>query len=242
MAVNKVIYNGRTLIDISDSTANAENTLQGTVGYSADGEKFIGTASVSSLYATGRKETVIFPVSGWTASGDVYTQSVAANVNGEKAITQILLSEDVYTRLSELEADSNLVKVEVLSGSVRVTIAEKPEVALKMEIAIINGLAASSKSALMCLDGEGFVFALRANAWTKSGNTYTQTRAVDGLTDGIIFGDALLDDEDSTAETELAEARTVAKFEVSNGSIKAICYGYPPEKDLQYFIKVFSKE
>lgn len=45
MAVNKVIYNGSTLIDISDSTVEASNVLSGYVGYDKAGNRFTGTAS-----------------------------------------------------------------------------------------------------------------------------------------------------------------------------------------------------
>ena len=42
--VNKVVYNGNTLIDISDTTAAAEDVLTGKNFYTADGSFETGTA------------------------------------------------------------------------------------------------------------------------------------------------------------------------------------------------------
>jgi len=43
-AVNKVIYDGTTLIDISDTTATAQTILTGYSAYGADGKKISGLA------------------------------------------------------------------------------------------------------------------------------------------------------------------------------------------------------
>ena len=43
MAISKVIYGGDTLIDITDSTIESSNMLDGTVGYSSAGERTVGT-------------------------------------------------------------------------------------------------------------------------------------------------------------------------------------------------------
>ena len=42
MAVNKVVYNGRTLVDLTEDTVSAENTLSGVIGHGADGKAFTG--------------------------------------------------------------------------------------------------------------------------------------------------------------------------------------------------------
>lgn len=242
------------------SVLNQINRLQGNIAASLSEVKAKGVAvpetstsdnlpalikqiSVGdAVYATGRRLNVVFPAAGWTLSGGVYTQNIAANVTAnDKGIAQILLSDDLYTRLGEMDADENVKRVVLQNGSVLVELAELPEVDLTLEISIINGLSASSKAALMCLDAKPFVITLEANAWTQSGDSYTQTVTVDGLTDGIVFGDILLNDDDSIAENELIEVKAVTKFEVLNGSITVICFGYPPEIDLHYFIKLFKE-
>lgn len=49
MAVNKVeLADGTSLIDITDSTATAEDVVSGKVFYAANGARTIGTASIPS--------------------------------------------------------------------------------------------------------------------------------------------------------------------------------------------------
>lgn len=43
MSINKVIYNGKTLIDISDSTVTDDNIEEGLIAYSGDGKRVVGT-------------------------------------------------------------------------------------------------------------------------------------------------------------------------------------------------------
>lgn len=45
MAVNKVVFGNTTIMDITDSTATANNMLAGTKAYGANGEPVIGTIS-----------------------------------------------------------------------------------------------------------------------------------------------------------------------------------------------------
>lgn len=43
MTINKVVYDGTTLMDISDSTVTADTLLAGQVAYDKDGERIVGT-------------------------------------------------------------------------------------------------------------------------------------------------------------------------------------------------------
>lgn len=56
MAVNKVVYGGSTIIDISDSTVTEDTLSNGVTAYSASGEKITGTR-VDVTYSTGTETT-----------------------------------------------------------------------------------------------------------------------------------------------------------------------------------------
>ena len=51
--VNKVVYDGNTLIDISDTTATPENVKSGEVFYDASGTRSVGTANYVEPYVAG---------------------------------------------------------------------------------------------------------------------------------------------------------------------------------------------
>lgn len=68
MGVNKVIYGGRTVLDITDSTVTPSKVLSGAIGYGADGERFTGTLVISDPYTKARRVDITLPASGWIQS------------------------------------------------------------------------------------------------------------------------------------------------------------------------------
>lgn len=48
MAVNKVVYNGDTLIDLSSDTVTADKLLQGVTAHDAAGNLIVGTLVIHS--------------------------------------------------------------------------------------------------------------------------------------------------------------------------------------------------
>lgn len=82
MAINKVIFAGKTLIDISDSTVRPETLAEGVVAYNAKGERIVGTmkaGGASSTVNVLNDENGNLRLSGLTASyedGNVTTGNV----------------------------------------------------------------------------------------------------------------------------------------------------------------------
>lgn len=72
MAINKVIYGGNTLIDITDTTALANKVLSGFYFYGRDGVKTLGTCDFDA------------DTSDATASADDILYGETAYVNGNK--------------------------------------------------------------------------------------------------------------------------------------------------------------
>lgn len=67
MAVNKVIYGGSTLVDMTDATATAADILSGETAYLKDGTKATGSLVVQNYY-TGSSD----PSSSLGNNGDIY--------------------------------------------------------------------------------------------------------------------------------------------------------------------------
>ena len=63
MAVNKVVYEKRVLIDISDSTVTPETLAEGVIAYNAKGERIVGTHKCASndaaILGTAKLGTVV---------------------------------------------------------------------------------------------------------------------------------------------------------------------------------------
>lgn len=239
MSVNKVIYDGQTLIDISDSTINSSNMLEGVVGYGANGKKVIGAVTLSSMYPTSSKFNVSLPASKWILNSGAYVQDVAADVAVSDCIIVQILSTDDY---ASVIADY-MSKVECGDGYVRVTFSELPDIDLCLEIALINGLTESSKEALSCLNCEQLVLSFSRSGWSiNDDGLYSQSIPIDVLASDVIYGEILLSDDRHLAEKEIEESYAVSKIEVSNGLITAICYENKPDVTLKYFLKRFKAE
>ena len=93
MGVNKVVYGGKTLVDMTDATATPETVLEGYTAYGANGTRIVGTAS-----ATKRREVSIsLPLAGW-ADGQ---QTV--NVPGVTTDATVIVGGDPGSDYNEFE-------------------------------------------------------------------------------------------------------------------------------------------
>jgi hypothetical protein len=73
MAVNKVVYSGDTLMDITDTTTTEDSVVKGKTFYKADGTRAIGTAEYEPLIV--KFNRTLAPAS-WTAYGNYFRQTV----------------------------------------------------------------------------------------------------------------------------------------------------------------------
>ena len=240
MAVNKVIYDGRTLIDISDSTVDSSSMLSGVIAYAANGDKIIGQASINDMFAKGRKVYTVLKSSDWVQSNGEFVQTVQADVlESEYGIAQVSLSSSYAILADELVIADRITKVALNNGSVKVHISEKPSINITLEIAIIDGLTSATKSSLLTTNSEQFSFALTRFGWNETNGIYSQTIPLDVNASDIIFGEIILSDDTSIAFEELTQSNLVSQFIVSSGSITAIALDQAPTVDLHYVIKRF---
>lgn len=77
MSINKVVYGENTLIDLTDTTANASDVASGKYFYGKDGVKTLGLSSASSYKKIGEGEFTV-------NTTDTTSTSIATiNCNGE---------------------------------------------------------------------------------------------------------------------------------------------------------------
>ena len=74
MAINRVEYNGRVLIDLNEDTVTEDNLLEGIVAHDASGNQIVGTirenGDVSQSFS-GLVETSIIIPKGYTTGGTI---------------------------------------------------------------------------------------------------------------------------------------------------------------------------
>lgn len=110
MAINKVIYGGNTLIDITDTTAVASTVLSGSYFYGRDGVKTEGTCAYNA------------DTSDATAvAADILTGS-SAYVNGNK-INGSMVNNGAVTGTITTKAQQYTIPVGYHDGSGKVSIA-----------------------------------------------------------------------------------------------------------------------
>ena len=85
MAVNKVVYNGSTLVDLTDTTAQTDDVKSGKVFYSASGERSVGSGSGSEPVNYASSQTIAGPADKAVSIpfGQVATDSVSTAFTAE---------------------------------------------------------------------------------------------------------------------------------------------------------------
>lgn len=135
MAINKVIYDGETLMDVTDSTVTEENLLSGAVAYNAAGERIVGAVVTVPVDATptegsgnavssggvfealksaggggsATRHTVTLTTGGWV-SGDGYAWQQTVAVSGATITTDTDFDVDVDQSGTDANADALILE------------------------------------------------------------------------------------------------------------------------------------
>ena len=118
MAISKVVYGNDTLIDITDSTVDASNMLNGTVGYSSAGDRVVGNVTIPTV----NNSTVTIQKNGTNVDSFTLNQSTDKTINITMAKGDVGLSNvpNVTTNnqtptFSEATTRANIASGEKLS-------------------------------------------------------------------------------------------------------------------------------
>lgn len=110
MAINKVIYGGNTLMDITDTTALADKVLSGFYFYGRDGVKTAGTCEYNA------------DTSDATATASDILSGSSAYVNGNK-ITGTMVNNGAVSGVISTKAQQYTIPIGYHDGSGKVQIA-----------------------------------------------------------------------------------------------------------------------
>lgn len=110
MAINKVIYGGNTLIDITDTTALADKVLAGYYFYGRDGVKTAGTSTFNA------------DTSDATATASEILTGSSAYVNGNK-VNGAMVNNGAVTGTISTKAQQYTIPIGYHDGSGKVSIA-----------------------------------------------------------------------------------------------------------------------
>lgn len=100
MAINKVVYAGNTLIDITDTTATAFDVTAGKYFYAADGTKTLGTSSSGGGSGTADYVSGTFTVSSETSVASGGTNFPGLTLPWKPDFVEIIITEDSFNAIS----------------------------------------------------------------------------------------------------------------------------------------------
>lgn len=118
MAINKVIYSGSTVMDITDTTATESTVVKGKTFYKANGVRATGTADYQPKITT---QTVSLS-SSWSGSGPYYQtiltgQSAGLQVNLNPTIDQLAALADAGVTSMVAANENGTVKIYAAGAS-----------------------------------------------------------------------------------------------------------------------------
>ena len=126
MAINKVVYSGSTVMDITDTTATESTVVKGKTFYKANGVRATGTADYQQKITT---QTVSLS-SSWSGSGPYY-QTI---LTGQSAGLQVNLNPTIQqlTALGEAGVTSMVAANE--NGTVKIYVSGAVPAAMNLQI------------------------------------------------------------------------------------------------------------
>lgn len=251
MGVSKVVYGGKTLVDLTADSVTAETLAKGITAHDATGTKITGTATAQNYFAKARRAVITLPASGWALANGVYTQQVSANVTAnDSPFSQCVLSADYATAVDEMREMQWIEKIETYNGYIIAScfdcpgMAGRPDIDLTISLVAIDGITEAALETIACANAKQITVTAPASGWEWDGHIYSQTIAANVQAGDVLFGDGLFSADLSAALEEVAQLPRMTDILPGAGSLTISCYDTdnsgPPDVDISLCFKVFS--
>ncbi len=139
MGVNKVVYSGQTLIDLTSDTVDAASLRAGLVAHNASGSQITGTAVVADgVKMLFRNLTV--PTSAWVNDGTYSDYPYRARITAS-GVTESMWPDVLFSAASISALESNQIGVPYArsnSGSVDIFASAKPSGDITIDYLILR--------------------------------------------------------------------------------------------------------
>ena len=126
MAINKVVYSGSTVMDITDTTATESTVVKGKTFYKANGARATGTADYQPKITT---QTV--SLSGSWSGSDPYYKTI---LTGQPAGLQVNLNPTISQLAALADAGVTSMVAANENGTVKIYVAGAAPAAMTMQI------------------------------------------------------------------------------------------------------------
>lgn len=126
MAINKVVYSGSTVMDITDTTATESTVVKGKTFYKANGARATGTADYQQKITT----QIVSLSSSWSGSGPYYQTILTGQPDG----LQVNLNPTIQQLAALGEAGVTSMVAANENGTVKIYVAGAAPAAMTMQI------------------------------------------------------------------------------------------------------------
>lgn len=246
MAVNKVIFGDKTIIDISDSSVTANKLLYGEIAYDATGARIVGTYLPVKEYDSFTNHFIDIPSESWKIVDGKYSFKISSEINPNFInFAQVCLSDGYEYEQNE---QFDLIQTIHISESETEFVCfdgdTYPYCDLRVMITSINVESISSIESLNERKSRNVSIRIPKEDWKIQNGIDTIEFSIDIGDDEIAFIEPILILSDDDLNSVLNFYEGISESASSNGSIilsRTFDESINKKYDLNLVIRIFKE-